>query len=572
MALDAIITDPSQDLAFDPINRFPSQRDLARVCGALVTIDWLRPEKPSGVLRIAHFSVREYLTSNKIPPDFQNALKQPEAAISFTKISLGYLRHIPKFPCSVVERITYPLTGFAMQLPYFAYGLHEEESVVKEIAHFFTSDAYHSFVRLYNRWDSIKTDYYAEFPDVSDHLWILSSLELDDYLLPTMTGDDSSYLLNQHVEAPSMEPRHSENTTIPLSSTAPRLNLGRLRPSFSEFDPLIRICGGSCKPRVREETALYLAARKGWSSIVEALLLHDFKSHIQGGEHGTALNAAMYFDKPDVVDILQKHYENTLDPQHFTSAVLNTMKCEIGLWKSEKFHDWLEKPFWLQKALNRLAFGHSGFGEVLRTALLYGDQDLVDWTLENSPSLVSQGVIESTIVDTLRFCEVHHVETILRMVNDSSHENLATRSLIGTHDGKYRRSDLHWAASKGYVGVTLSLIKLRGADIHLKDRFGETPLHCAAREGQTEVARILISHGADTEAVDDSFRTPLLSAFLQGHHHTCQIFSPTELGLPLDEFRELDTEVGSIPYDKDSSFTVGETTHVWFLDPQKFMY
>ena len=43
----------------------------------------------------------------------------------------------------------------------------------------------------------------------------------------------------------------------------------------------------------------------------------------------------------------------------------------------------------------------------------------------------------------------------------------------------------------------------------VKDKFGRTPLHCAADEDQTEVAELLIAAGADVNGRDNGDRTPL---------------------------------------------------------------
>ncbi|KAH9204636.1 hypothetical protein DL95DRAFT_376840 [Leptodontidium sp. 2 PMI_412] len=48
-----------------------------------------------------------------------------------------------------------------------------------------------------------------------------------------------------------------------------------------------------------------------------------------------------------------------------------------------------------------------------------------------------------------------------------------------------------------------------GADIHLKDRFGETALHYAAENGHIEVVKILLRYGAEDQIRDKSGRIPL---------------------------------------------------------------
>lgn len=51
-----------------------------------------------------------------------------------------------------------------------------------------------------------------------------------------------------------------------------------------------------------------------------------------------------------------------------------------------------------------------------------------------------------------------------------------------------------------------------GADIHVKDYRGRTPLHETGRSKNSEVAKFLIASGADVNAKDDFGQTPLLYA------------------------------------------------------------
>ena len=55
----------------------------------------------------------------------------------------------------------------------------------------------------------------------------------------------------------------------------------------------------------------------------------------------------------------------------------------------------------------------------------------------------------------------------------------------------------------------VAVLAERGADIHARNRFGQTPLHHAARANAPEAVAALIKHGADIDARDRNARTPL---------------------------------------------------------------
>ena len=74
-------------------------------------------------------------------------------------------------------------------------------------------------------------------------------------------------------------------------------------------------------------------------------------------------------------------------------------------------------------------------------------------------------------------------------------------------------TSLHLAA-RGY-GAKREIIELllsRGADVHAKDRTGQTPLNLAANDGSVSVAECLIAHTANVRAKDNAGATPVTLA------------------------------------------------------------
>ncbi|KAK2591217.1 hypothetical protein QQS21_011102 [Conoideocrella luteorostrata] len=63
-------------------------------------------------------------------------------------------------------------------------------------------------------------------------------------------------------------------------------------------------------------------------------------------------------------------------------------------------------------------------------------------------------------------------------------------------------------AKEGQEDVAKLLLK-KGADIEAKDKYGQTPLSLATEEGREAVAKLLLDKGADIEAKDKHGRTPL---------------------------------------------------------------
>ena len=60
--------------------------------------------------------------------------------------------------------------------------------------------------------------------------------------------------------------------------------------------------------------------------------------------------------------------------------------------------------------------------------------------------------------------------------------------------------------------TVVNLLLDAGADIALRDSFGQTALHGAAFRGWSELVRTLVARGADLDAADDDGHTPLDAA------------------------------------------------------------
>ncbi|KAJ1484037.1 ankyrin repeat-containing domain protein [Baffinella frigidus] len=75
---------------------------------------------------------------------------------------------------------------------------------------------------------------------------------------------------------------------------------------------------------------------------------------------------------------------------------------------------------------------------------------------------------------------------------------------------------LHWAAEYGHVAVVEQLLAA-GAHKEAKAQFGKTPLHTAAMRGYAAVVGQLLAAGADKDATDKRGQTPLQLAVIKKH-------------------------------------------------------
>ena len=64
---------------------------------------------------------------------------------------------------------------------------------------------------------------------------------------------------------------------------------------------------------------------------------------------------------------------------------------------------------------------------------------------------------------------------------------------------------MHYAVDEN----TVKLLLEHGADVTARDESQSTPLHLASSLGNSGVVQLLIKHGADVTAIDGNHRTPL---------------------------------------------------------------
>jgi len=69
-------------------------------------------------------------------------------------------------------------------------------------------------------------------------------------------------------------------------------------------------------------------------------------------------------------------------------------------------------------------------------------------------------------------------------------------------DGKFNTTALHYACKLNYSDVAAILLE-HGADPNAKSEIDDNPIHCCVQNGNAEILDLLISHGADARYTTD---------------------------------------------------------------------
>ncbi|CAH1986596.1 unnamed protein product [Acanthoscelides obtectus] len=102
--------------------------------------------------------------------------------------------------------------------------------------------------------------------------------------------------------------------------------------------------------------------------------------------------------------------------------------------------------------------------------------------------------------------------TVLHEAVSGGHIDVC-KELIQRKTNQYVRNNadcnlLHLAASEGHLEIITFLVDDLKFDVNCTNRYGLTPLHCAARKSQVNVYKHLLNLGSNYDAVDNFGRIP----------------------------------------------------------------
>ena len=96
------------------------------------------------------------------------------------------------------------------------------------------------------------------------------------------------------------------------------------------------------------------------------------------------------------------------------------------------------------------------------------------------------------------------------------------RERLAREPSERLKEELKWAlfhaAWQGDAKEVAAVLTRKGADPNVRQKFGVTPLHRAARLGNLHVCEALLKHGADPLALDDENQPASEYAVERGHH------------------------------------------------------
>lgn len=517
--------DVARDPAFDCDEVLEDPLEALSICSSLVTITANNAQENSRptqkIVALAHYSVLEYLVSNRIKQGIarQYSMQEYECEIAMTKACLKYLAHFQQpLSTDIVEASA--LARYAAE--FWSHHLRktgEKTAGLNDLAMDLMSvknPAYLAWIQLYDP----DHPYYGG-PDLSKSLKSVAAPLYYAALLGLSTI--TQILVGQGAEVNAQG-----------GSCGNALHAASIRGHGEVVQALIKAGADIDAQSGNSGNALQAASFEGHTSVVKILLDSNADVNEQGGRYSNALQAASAADQQAVVRLLLAYganidaqgglYDNALNA---AAAESHTATVEILLEEGAKV---------TQIDVQRRSVLHHAINSAFCTTSLV-------------KVLLSRGAPLHT-VDIKNMTPLHYSVKF-------GHQSIAELLLDGgvpIDAGVYRKTwDCHTKTTAGSYRRTAPEY---GCDLCCTST-GLTPLHFAALAGNPVMTKFLLKRGADPNAVSEYGETPLhltLRKCLHGSKYEDDWIDPSwraERLWDLLDFEEDDVEAVSADIDKN---------------------
>jgi ankyrin repeat protein len=471
--IDANAVELGDNPRLNPDGRLLGEDEIRAVCPGLVEID-TRPGGGSTV-RIAHFSVQEYLESDQILQQHAAifSVPRPKADAEVALVCLTYLLD------HRVSRESITVYPFAL---YAANTWHEHFRDAGEGTHC----AQHQALRLFQNSR-------GEFEN-----WI-SIRNVESYDGHKNTGEFPSPVYCASLLGLSLILTHLlGGETTPSAFSLPSLSsLTRLfsLPGFQETPDLVNAQGGDYG------NALQAASAGGHEQIVKLLLKKGADVTAQGGHYNNALQAASAGGYEQIVKLLLSKGADIKAQGGYHGNALQAA--------SANGHGQIVK-FLLENGADIKAEGGLHFN-ALRAASHRGHKRIVKLLLENGADIKGGG---GFCGNALHVASAGGYKNIVKALLENGADINAQSELFG--------NALHVTSARGHE-QTVKLLLKEGADVSAQGGHFGNALQAASARGHEQIVKLLLEKGADVSAQGGHFGNALQAASARGYEQIVKL-------------------------------------------------
>jgi ankyrin repeat protein len=488
---EVVAIDVARDPAFDGDEVLEDPLEALNICSSLVTITTnevdRRPGSAQRIVALAHYSVQEYLVSDRIRQGSakQYSMQEAECQSAITRGCLKYLMQLPQ----LLEREI--LQGFALarySAEFWSSHLRktgdrgEQASQLAACLMAKEKPAYLTWIRLHDpdsAWEGPNFEksldsmpmplYYAAMLGFS----IITGLLLDKGAEVNAQGGDYGNAL----QAASIGSYEQIVRTL--------LNAGAE----------VNAQGGDYG------NALQAASIGGYEQIVRTLLDAGAEVNAQGGEYGNALQAA-----------LARGHEQTVKTLLNAGAEVNAQGGDYGnalQAASARGHEQIVRT--LLNAGAEVNAQSGRYSSALQAASARGHEQTIKMLLDAGAEVNAQG---GDYGSALQAASVTGHKQIVKMLLDAGAE-------VDAQGGHYG-SALQAASIGGHEQIVRTLLDA-GAEVDAQGGHYGSALQAASIGGHEQIVRTLLNAGAEVNAQGGDYGNALSAAAYGGHEEVLEL-------------------------------------------------
>ena len=561
--VEALLLSPSRQPAYDPEYRLSDPYDITQILPGLVTIS-TNTKSSREEIRLAHFSVKEYLMGEKIQyePTSYFGTNLVAANQFLAEACLAYILH----STTAKECITSAEDERLFPLLYYAcrYWYVHMKVIMDEGQHLLDSQAATNLLpmQLFESDSAMRRWLMVHRPDMSKRKPFTSCVQPKEvgtalyYAAYLGFRDAVKGLIDRE------QPHNKARIVNALAGCYGRPLCAAAATGYTDICQILIQHGADLEKGVSDKhggtgTPLGLAARFGRETTARLLIKNG--AYVEGNSgfyHGPAICAAAYNGHEHIVRLLLEHGANVngRGPDGKTSLHGAARGGHLGVVKVLLEHNadiearnkYMETPliraaindqtemtgFLIEQDAEIEAEDHQGFtalhrtvrhgrsatfaillkkgahlrtraatgGTLLHTAVAADDKEMLGKLLGLGADLESQDNKGLTPLHLAALCDKESTLVVLLDKGANLHSI-----------DKHGQTPLHKAAWKGNVSAMRTLVR-RGANLEARDQYDDTPLHLAAICERENAVRLLLHLGANIDAPNSSGETPLFRA------------------------------------------------------------
>ena len=477
-AVDAMAVRIDKNPHFDSHDRMPNPNDIFKLCSSLVTTttveDKQNPPRRKTELRLAHFSIKEYLACERVSNTYKKHLEKPVAKVCMAKVALAYLLSLREvIPLREIEK-RYPLARYAAK----NWHIHALSAVSEDVElHTLGVELLDEDSVPYHNWSKLFTPHWQKLVGSQEALpepvYFASMMGLEA-IAEILIGWGADF------DAPGPDGRNA-------------LQLAASSGHFAVVHMMIDSGADVDAPDGCYETALIAATVKGYVEIVR-LLVDNGAVVNREGEGNSALCLALSRDHMEIAKILIRNGANVYAGLRGFGTALQIASRRGNVEVVKMLIDRMQD-------INADRTGSGRSGTALQEASSRGHFDVVR-------ELTSRG---ARIND-----RENDSETALQLAIAHGHTDVARSLILRGADvnapgpangpmGILEGNALYTAASLGYTETVHHLIRA-GADVNCRGGEHGSPLQAAIAEGHTRTAESLVANGASNKRQQRTFQ------------------------------------------------------------------